>query len=132
MTTEEVQKLCDKVQGFVNKIASAIKVKPPKLQPMYLAVNKYQSKPSIRGMFIPDKNILCIDPQFPFKNEEDCEKCIRHEIAEWIEYLVIGIATNRRIQDHSDPIFVNIRKLVQQGYPSNPNKIIDFIKSRKK
>lgn len=122
----------DVLQKFVEDCAKLLNVTPPKVTIKFFPHNKYinRGRGLIRGEF--DGQNIYLAGNYDFKDYEDILRAGRHEISEWLEWLLFRNKEliNRFSTPHSTGEFSKIRSLVQKFFPHNPQSLIKTLKSR--
>lgn len=116
---------------YLSSVSNGLCIEAPSVKFYFDFFNKYDT-PRIRGRFFIDENAIGFALNYNFKNEIEVLRTGRHEIAEWLEYIITKRVCDRYSYIHSfDPIFTNLRKAVARYYPENPQKLVDYVKKVK-
>jgi len=126
---KDIEKLIEEAQEFVNCVAKRLKVKPPKVKRVFIPINARLPTPKFRGVFDPETNTIGLSLLYGFSSLEDAERTVRHEIAEWLSWLITGENKCRLLTGHRDRIFRKIFHAVYRYYPEKPEKLAEYIES---
>jgi len=124
------------VNSYLSEVAKRIDSPSPTLIFYFDFLNKYttgRGRGEIRGRyFYPDyetkefRNKIGIAMNYNFRDEDDVIKCVKHEIAEWLEFVQDGKELNRRLHIHTnDHTYMNLRRLVSKYFPLRPDKLAE-------
>ncbi len=122
-----VKDLISAAQEFVDHVAALIYADPPKVMSGLIKINKYLSRPTFRGVYDPEENIICLDLNFA-SDPETAERVLRHEIAEWLCCVIRGTVVSRAVVPHSgDQLFRRVSNAVRRYWPKSPDKLANYI-----
>jgi hypothetical protein len=117
-------------KDYIESVSNILNIRVPNVMFYLDRLNKYDDKPKIRGRFFVKEYTIGIALNYDFKNEEDVLITGRHEIAEWLQYVVTKREYDRRNVTHSsDPIFIKLRRAVAKYY-LQPQKLANYVKKQ--
>jgi len=132
------------VNSYLYEVAKRIDVPAPTLLFYFDAMNKYltgRGRGEIRGRYfstnteeIKFKNKIGIAMNYNFNDEDDVLKCVKHEIAEWLEFVYDGgKEINRRSHIHTyDSTYMKIRRWVTRDFPLRPDRLAESFNDLRK
>ena len=85
---------------FLGNVCKILKVPSPKVKEACL--NSYVPYTIYRGVFVEKDNTIYIANDYDFKNKQDYEKAIKHEIAEYFCFVIRKNVLQRVVFSHGE------------------------------
>jgi len=121
------QRLMAEARKYVKLVARYLKTAAPKIKIAAFPQNAIASWPWIKGAYDSTTNTIYIAKMYPFRDVREFKAIIKHEIAEWLSYLVTGKIMHRVVYGHSDSLFRRIYSAVHRYYPKSPEKLAQYV-----
>jgi len=124
------ESILDILKSFVSNVASGLSIETPVV--MMGRLNRAYEKPLFRGLYHDSKNAIILASDFGFRDDFDLELSARHEVAEWLEYVITGERVYRISgSPHSeDMLHKALMGVIKHSYPNDPQKVVDWVSKR--
>lgn len=118
-------------ETFAASVASGLEVSAPRVVWGSITINKYSERPYIRGIYYDKDNTIYLAIRFPFRSAEEVERSVRHEICEWLRYVVTSEPVSRMwgLSHSDDSLHGRLMRVVRRTYPTNPGALVSAVEA---